>query len=747
MNKQIQQYQNLLKRGKMIVFLFCLNFFFVFLAMISFLFRPINANLPLFFMFLSVVDFIYTALKIRKVVNWIRELTDFYMNNNYGTTMQRIEQFNELLDENQFEYHFQPIINAKTGEIFGYEALMRTDLRFDMLPLEILDLAAKQNRLYDIEKYTFINTLKIMKENYDTFKSKKLFINSISSHQLKDSDFDQLYKEYDSLFENLVLEITEATLLNDAGIKTIQQRLRESNCQLALDDYGTGYSNESNLLKTNPHYVKIDRSLLRYINIDSKKQHLVSNLVGFALQNNIKIIAEGIETYEEFEYVINLGVDYIQGFYTAKPTPVLIPNIPSEFVVAIQDLNRKRNLETMSKRIFETSEEKVLSLVSLALDQYSDIVINSKSITLQGNGMIANLSILIPDHMKCTVTLDNVNILGDNTPSVILGSNSHVILHLVGDNSISYGGIRVPETSDLTIAGDGNLTVKSDRTSGVGIGGTLAQTFGNITLATTGIINVINSGDMSIGIGGAYNTANSLLHLVSGTILVETSGHQSLGIGSAYGNARIKIDHCMLTIVSQATKSVGVGCLKGAVDIETSGELNIKCEGKNAIGIGVLEEGTGSITIQGGAVNLHNNVHDGAGIGAIGGAVDIHIQNGNIRVYSEGTNIVGIGDHFGTGAITIHNGLIFTELYAAFPIPIGNNNNIVIINGGNIQCDFTKDIKLVNSYGAPLTARLIQTTHPYKKVVETSEYSYTYEADYCELYPNIKVYLPEGIDE
>jgi EAL domain-containing protein (putative c-di-GMP-specific phosphodiesterase class I) len=208
-----------------------------------------------------------------------------------------------------------------------------------MLPMEILDLATKENRLYDIEKHTFNNTLSIMKEASDTFQTKKLFINSVSSHQLSDEDFYDLYQNYGPLFKNVVMEITESTLLDEKGTKLLHQRLQNTNCQLALDDYGTGYSNESNLLNSNPHYVKVDRSLVHNINYDSKKQHLVSNLINFAKHNQIKIIAEGIETYEEFEYVIHLGVDYIQGFFTAKPNPFLIDTIAEDLLEKFRMLN------------------------------------------------------------------------------------------------------------------------------------------------------------------------------------------------------------------------------------------------------------------------------------------------------------------------------------------------------------------------------------------------------------------------
>lgn len=337
-----------LRRGKKIVFLFCQNLLF---SIIGFVFLKINRG---FFQSITIAFFLLSTLTIISAIplmianlSILKKSSDYFFNNCYFKDMNRIKLFHKLLDENLFEYHFQPIISARTGEIFAYEALMRSGSKFNMAPHEILDLAAYENRLYDIEHFTYNNTLKIFKENHDFIKDKKLFINSISSHPLKDSDFNLLIKDYGSQFSSVVIEITEGTLLSDPGIDSIKKRLIETNCQLALDDYGSGFSNEASLLKTNPNYLKIDRAILKSINSDSKKQHLVSNIVNFSSQNNIQTIAEGIETFEELLTVIHLGIDYIQGFYTAKPAPYFLNNLSQEHIDAIKDINRKRFLEAI----------------------------------------------------------------------------------------------------------------------------------------------------------------------------------------------------------------------------------------------------------------------------------------------------------------------------------------------------------------------------------------------------------------
>ncbi len=748
MQKNRQDFQNYRKKFNVIVRLFYLDLLLIVLTFISYSLdfhysRPIT----LILLIIDILLLIGTVAHLKRNYNMINQIEELFLRDHYGAISNKLNSFQRLIENNLFQYHFQPIVDAKTGDIFAYEALMRTDPdTIDLTPIEILDLATKENCLYNIERFTFYNTLRIMKENKDLFLNKKLFINSISSHQLTDIDFEELYHNYSALFRNVVMEITESTILSDEGLKLISKRLQETGCQLALDDYGTGYSNESNLLNSNPNYIKIDGTILRYINVDSKKQHVVTSLINFASQNNIKVIAEGIETNEEFEYVIGLGVDYIQGYYTARPNPELLSKISQDIIDRIQDINGRIQIEGKGRKLYETKDDTIIYPAALALEMYSDILIREREITISGNQeMIANISIIIPDNHACHITLDHVRLRGNEKPTIILGKNCSVVLNLSGDNDLLFDGIRVPETSDLTIVGDGNLTIQAERTNRVGIGGTPNQAYGNISLSSAGSIKVTCCGNMSVGIGGGQNPYNSLIHVISGMIYVEASGYNTVGIGSIFGNTKIKIDHGKIKITCEGTKAVGIGSLKGYVDILNTGNLIIKCNGKNAIAIGSMEDSDGKITIQSGIISIRFNTYCGSGIGALGGRVGIEIQQGDIAIFGEGTDIIGIGDHNGFGDIRIKNGTISVQLYATNAIPIGNIRRNVIIDGGNIQCDFPEDIIPVNTYGTPLVARIIMDTDEFRQTVDTVRYSYEYQASYCERYPYIKVYLPESI--
>lgn len=249
--------------------------------------------------------------------------------------------FELLIEKNLFIYNFQPIIDARTGEIYAYEALMRTTNEIGMNPGEILKIAKDYNRLYDIEKATLNNVLSYMDEHFDKFVGKRVFINTIPGHFLNADDYDYINKRYSHLLEHCVIEITEQNDISDEELNRIKNLGGEnSSCQLAVDDYGAGYSNIVNLLRYKPQVIKIDRYLISDIHNDINKQMFVKSTIDFAQMNGIKTVGEGVETIEELQAVISYGVDLIQGFYTARPAPEPLYALPDKIKYEIISANK-----------------------------------------------------------------------------------------------------------------------------------------------------------------------------------------------------------------------------------------------------------------------------------------------------------------------------------------------------------------------------------------------------------------------
>lgn len=241
---------------------------------------------------------------------------------------EHYKAFDLLIEKNLFMYFFQPIVSAKTGDIFAYEALMRTDKSIGMNPLEVLAAAKEYNRLYDVEKATMFNVMERYKMERAKFGDKMVFINTIPGHFLNERDIEDFREKYGEYMQNCMFEITEEKSVSDEELDVIRKLCGGNN--VAIDDYGSGHSNIVNLMRYAPQVIKVDRFLVTDIHKDQNKQMFVRTTVEFAKMNNIKVLAEGVETSNELRMVIDLGVDYIQGYYTGKPNPEIAAEIPQE---------------------------------------------------------------------------------------------------------------------------------------------------------------------------------------------------------------------------------------------------------------------------------------------------------------------------------------------------------------------------------------------------------------------------------
>ena len=242
----------------------------------------------------------------------------------YRTSLQERrchEEFRRLINEELVTYHFQPIIDAKDGSVFAYEALMRVDLPTLHSPADVLRLAREENCLHEVERITFFcasSAYQALENAGKVVPSALLFINSIASQYLTPDELSEYSARYASILPRIVIEITEEECLDPKALR-IKQTIRGSSGAFALDDYGSGYSNERSLLELSPNYIKIDLSIIRSIDTDANKRQIVSNTVSYAHQRGMKVVAEGLETADEVRTVLSLGVDLLQGFFLAMP--------------------------------------------------------------------------------------------------------------------------------------------------------------------------------------------------------------------------------------------------------------------------------------------------------------------------------------------------------------------------------------------------------------------------------------------
>lgn len=270
---------------------------------------------------------------------------DSYLKEAY--LLQNKEELNKLIEKKLVKYYFQPIIDTRTGEIFAYEALMRSAL--DTIPTiqEILALARQEYKLGQIERLTWFQAMEAftgLKKEGVIGSTCRVFINSIPNQLMSVEDCNEFAALYEKELPLIVAEVTEEEKMNVDVQKYKNDLIHEWGGRIAIDDYGTGYNGQSVLIQITPEYIKIDLSFVRNVQLDDKKQTMIRNTVRYAHENGMCVIAEGVETEEEVKELLCLGADYFQGYYYGKP--MLRPEPIVE--------EKKRRLIEMAKELYGT---------------------------------------------------------------------------------------------------------------------------------------------------------------------------------------------------------------------------------------------------------------------------------------------------------------------------------------------------------------------------------------------------------
>lgn len=251
------------------------------------------------------------------------------------------EDLNLFIEERQVRFAFQPIVSAKDGSIYAYEALMRPQGANLNNIYDVMRLAKAQSKLYQIEIMSFMGAMGAYVEQKDLFGDAKIFINSIPNTCMTLQDqrrFERLYQHH---LPQLVIEMIESEQTDEECYRMKYAKAKEWNAEVALDDYGSGYNTEASLLQINPKYVKIDMSIIQGIDKDKDRQQLVSGLLSYLRSRHMLSIAEGVETRGELYTLLELGVDFIQGYYLGQPEMV-VRGISEQVIKEIQEFQKKR---------------------------------------------------------------------------------------------------------------------------------------------------------------------------------------------------------------------------------------------------------------------------------------------------------------------------------------------------------------------------------------------------------------------
>jgi PAS domain S-box-containing protein len=214
---------------------------------------------------------------------------------------------------------YQPIVRAVDSSVFGYEALLRCDEPSLASPMRLLAAAEVLGRVVDVGRAVRASVAATMGEHRDRLEA--IFIN-LHPLELRADLLGEAIDPLLPLAGRVVLEITERASI-EAGPRLDDElaRIRSLGYRLAVDDLGEGFAGLTSLVNLRPDIAKIDMSLVRDIHRAPLKRDIVAALVDMARRSRIAVVAEGVETTDERDTLVDLGCDLLQGYLFAKPGP------------------------------------------------------------------------------------------------------------------------------------------------------------------------------------------------------------------------------------------------------------------------------------------------------------------------------------------------------------------------------------------------------------------------------------------
>jgi diguanylate cyclase (GGDEF)-like protein len=231
------------------------------------------------------------------------------------------------IENQEFLLHYQPVVEMASGRITGMEALIRWQSPQGLVPpASFIPLAEESGLILDIGRWVLqAACTQARKWQREGLPALRLAVN-LSPLQLRQENLfasvAEILRESGLAPQHLELEITENTVMDRSRDTMIMlTRLEHLGVQLSIDDFGTGYSSLAYLKQFPVHSLKIDRSFVRDITTDSNDAAIVSAMIAMAKSLELGVIAEGVETRQQLEFLRAAGCQAYQGYYFSVPLP------------------------------------------------------------------------------------------------------------------------------------------------------------------------------------------------------------------------------------------------------------------------------------------------------------------------------------------------------------------------------------------------------------------------------------------
>lgn len=228
----------------------------------------------------------------------------------------RVEAVESVITDRCFSLLYQPIVHMEGNEIVAYEALCRPECSEFAGPTELFRVASSIGAVGRLGQAI---RMQLGTEAAGLPVERSLFLN-LHPDELLDSRLVESLHELSGLGARLVLEVTEVAELREiASVIGVLAELRESGVRVAVDDFGAGHSGVSRILHLHPDFLKLDATLMRMIGTGEKTDRFIRFLLKFCFEEEIDVIAEGIESIDEKHRLIDMGISLGQGYLFGRP--------------------------------------------------------------------------------------------------------------------------------------------------------------------------------------------------------------------------------------------------------------------------------------------------------------------------------------------------------------------------------------------------------------------------------------------
>jgi EAL domain-containing protein (putative c-di-GMP-specific phosphodiesterase class I) len=256
------------------------------------------------------------------------EIFDASMHEHAVRVLQLETDLRRAIERQEFRLHYQPIVSLPTGQIAGFEAMVRWlhPERGLLPPAEFIAFAEHTQLIIPITRWVLqeaCSQVRIWQTQFPANFPFSVSVNLTAKYLAK----RDLLEEITALIsangmapENLVLEITESQIMEDPeSVSSSLLHLSDSGVKVHIDDFGTGYSSLGYLASFPVHALKIDRAFVQTLNGDNKNASIVRSVISLAHNLGLEVIAEGVETAYQLEYLRALKCQYAQGFFFSPP--------------------------------------------------------------------------------------------------------------------------------------------------------------------------------------------------------------------------------------------------------------------------------------------------------------------------------------------------------------------------------------------------------------------------------------------